>query len=187
MIVAVTWCALIAKRSYTVDACSGCKIRGGTSLHPCNNAAHLALPLRPTFRKFASKFLLHAQKSHHREICHLRCVMTFPVGLRLFMSVAIDQRKYVKFGFTKFNVKPLSDLRGKQRATKILAVFICACCLCFFVAWCKEVGDKNTQGQQMWVLSLFIHVVMWKPHMVICIAAHTKRKGELKEGTKGLV
>ena len=75
--------------------------------------------------------------------------MTFPVGLRLFMSVAIDQRKYVKFGFTKFNVKPLSDLRGKQRATKILAVFICACCLCFFVAWCKEVGDKNTQGQQM--------------------------------------
>ena len=64
------------------------------------------------------------------------------------MSVAIDQRKYFKFGFPKFNLKPLSDLR-KTEATKILAVFICACCLCFFVAWCKEVGDKNTQGQQM--------------------------------------
>ena len=37
--------------------------------------------------------------------------MTFPVGLRLFMSVAVDQRKYVKFGFTEFRLKPLSDLR----------------------------------------------------------------------------
>ena len=37
--------------------------------------------------------------------------MTFPVGLRLLMSVAIDQRKCVKFGFSKFSLKPLSDLR----------------------------------------------------------------------------
>ena len=37
--------------------------------------------------------------------------MTFPVDLSLFMSVAIEERKYVKFGFTKFSLKPLSDLR----------------------------------------------------------------------------
>ena len=40
--------------------------------------------------------------------------MTLPVGLRLFMSVAIEQRKYVKFGFTNFSLKPLSDLRKTE-------------------------------------------------------------------------
>lgn len=40
--------------------------------------------------------------------------MTFPVGLRLFMSVAIDQLKNVKFGFTKLSLKPLSDLRKTE-------------------------------------------------------------------------
>ena len=69
------------------------------------------LPLRLTFPKFASNLLLHALKSQYKKMCPLRCVMTFPVGLRLFMSVAVDQRKYVKFGFTKFRLKPLSDLR----------------------------------------------------------------------------
>ena len=71
-------------------------------------------PVRPTFSKFASNFLLRALKSQHKEICPLRCVMTFPVGLRLFMSVAIDQLKNVKFGFTKLSLKPLSDLRKTE-------------------------------------------------------------------------
>ena len=38
--------------------------------------------------------------------------MTF--GLRLFMSVATDQLEYVKFGFTKFILKPLLDLRKTE-------------------------------------------------------------------------
>ena len=117
------WRRLIAKRSYTVHSFSGYKIRRRTSLNPCNMQQHPsppqpppphALPLRPTFPKFASNFLLHALKRQHKEMCPLRCLMTFSVGLRLFMSVAIEQCKYVKFGFTKFSLKPLSGLRKTE-------------------------------------------------------------------------
>ena len=34
------------------------------------------------------------------------------------MSVAIDQLKYVKFGFTKLSLKPLSDLRKNRGILK---------------------------------------------------------------------
>ena len=114
------WRRLIAKRSHTVHSSSGYKNRRRTSLQhartplpPPPPVSH-ALPLRPTFPKFASNFLLHALKRQHIEICPLRCLMTFPVGLRFFMSVAIEQRKYVNFGFTKFRLKPLSDLRKTE-------------------------------------------------------------------------
>lgn len=102
------------KRSYTVHSSRRYKIRRRTSLRPCNKPPPPlppALSIRPTFPKFTSNFLLRAFKSQHKEICPLRCVMTFPLGLRFFMSVAIDQLKNVKFGFTKLSLKPLSDLR----------------------------------------------------------------------------
>ena len=104
------------KRSYTVHSSSGYKIRRRTSLRPCNKAPPppFALLVRPAFPKFASNFLFHALKSQHKEICPLRCVMTFPVGLILFMSVTINQLKYVKFGFTKLSLNPLSDLRKTE-------------------------------------------------------------------------
>lgn len=103
------------KRWYTVHSSSRYKIRRRTLLRPCDKSPPpLPCPVRPTFSKFASNFLLRALKSQHKEICPLRCVMTFPVGLRLFMSVAIDQLKNVKFGFTKLSLKPLSDLRKTE-------------------------------------------------------------------------
>ena len=102
------------KRSYTVRSSSGYKTRRRTSLRPCNKPPpppSFALPVRPTS---ASNFLLHAVKSQHKDICPLRCVVAFLVGLILFMSVAIDQLKYVTFGFTKLSLNPLSDLRKTE-------------------------------------------------------------------------
>ena len=74
--------------------------------------------------------------------------MTFPVGLRLFMSVAIDQLKNVKFGYTKLSLKPLSDLRKTEGYLNFGCIYLCFLSL-LFVAWWKEVGDENKGGQQM--------------------------------------
>ena len=108
MIVAVTtWCGHAKRRDHTLYTHpADTKSVGALHCDPATSKPPppppLALPVRPTFPKSASNFLLHAVKSQHKDICPLRCVMTFPVGLRLFRCVGIDQLKYVKLGLVKF-------------------------------------------------------------------------------------